>query len=55
MGIGHPLRLCDNNMYKSVFTVLTMGFLDGTDMAIEDMTTGIGKEFIADVFSLYGL
>ena len=27
-----------------------MGFLDRTDMAIEDMTTGIGKEFIADVF-----
>ena len=27
-----------------------MGFLDRTDMAIEDMTTGIDKEFIADMF-----
>ena len=27
-----------------------MEFFDRTDMAIEDMTIGIGEEFIADVY-----
>ena len=27
-----------------------MRFLDGTNMVIEDITIGIGKEFITDVF-----